>query len=300
MTVTLSNVHLNTDTGSSSSDKISSQAAISGTATGNPPPFGSAQVQFDHNNDGTADGWATISGGNFSYDPLATDSALNNWEGALTIRYRTRELDAYGGEVSVGDWQNFNMTLDRVKPTASTPALVEVTENSANTQVNLHNIFSDGVTPDNQLLYQIVGNTNPGLFDSVSISGGALTLDYKEDTCGDAHITIRATDAAGNIRDIVQSVCVSPLAIPPTIVTFDATLISGNTYRFSGTVTDDDPMVGQTVYIFVDPDIFFTAIVQADNSFSVDKELPGGTFTYSFAATIDIEDYASDFAWILL
>ena len=119
MTVTLSNVHLSTDTGSSSTDKITSAPAITGTATGNPPPLGSVQVQFDHNNDGNVDGTAGISGGSFSYDPLATDSALNNWEAALTVRYRTRELDGYGGELSVGDWQNFDMTLDRVKPTAS-------------------------------------------------------------------------------------------------------------------------------------------------------------------------------------
>src|SRR5690606_36830366 len=66
MTVALSNVHLSTDTGSSSTDKISSKAAIGGAATRNPTPFGSMQVQFDHNDNGTGDGWSNISNGSFS------------------------------------------------------------------------------------------------------------------------------------------------------------------------------------------------------------------------------------------
>jgi hypothetical protein len=299
MTVTLSDVHLSSDTGSSSTDEISFQAAIAGTATGNPPPFGSAQVQFDHNNNGTVDGWTSISSSSFGYDPVATDSALNNWEGALTIRYRTRELNAYGGEVSVGDWQNFDMTLDRVKPTASTLTDIIVYEGAANSQLNLHNVFSDGVTPDNKLTYAIVGNTNSGLFTSVSISGGVLTLDYS-DTIGVANITIRATDEAGNTRDAVQRVGVCPISRPPIVASFGVTSLGQNNYRFSGTVTDNDPMVGQTVWIFVDPDIAISAVVQADNSFSVDHVIPPGTGTYALAWTFDIDDEMSDMAWFML
>ena len=43
----------------------------------------------------------------------------------------------------------------------------------------------------------MVGNTNPALFGSVSVSGGVLTLAPAANASGSATLTVRATDSGG-------------------------------------------------------------------------------------------------------
>lgn len=294
MAVTVTGINLSNDTGVSSADKITSVPAVAGTTTGSPPPLGLAQVQFDHNNDGTAEGTANVSGSSFSYNPLANDSALASWEGAFTIKYRTRELDGYGSVVSVGDWQSFNMTLDRVSPTNSGLSGEVVYENAEDSEINLNNAMADGVTPDSLLTYQVISNSRPQLFDSVSVnSSGELILDYAEDEYGSANIGIRVTDQAGNYRDVNQGVTVNPVFTPPTIHDFTVTDLGGGFYNFSGWVEDEESMDGNLVWIYVDPDIYFSAIIEEDGSFSVSQELedPG---SFAAAWTFDDDEEMSD------
>jgi hypothetical protein len=296
LTVSVSNVHLTTDTGSSSTDKITYTPTLAGDATGSPPPGGSAQVQFDHNNDGVANGSSNISGGGFTYDPIANDSALASWEGSLTIRYRTRELDAYGSQVSVGDWQNFNMTLDRVAPTTSGLSSITVPEHTPNnSQANLHNAFADGVTADSSLAYQVVSNSNAGLFDSVSISSGTLTLDYKQNGYGSANIVVRATDQAGNTRDTTQQVTVYHVNLAPVIHDFQCALVSGNQYLFTGWVEDDGDMCGLIVAIYLpESDQYVEAAIQGDGSFSRGLTITDPNVLYALAWTYDGEEEPSE------
>ena len=296
LTVSIGNIQLATDTGVSSSDKISSVATLSGTTTGSPPSGGSAQVQFDHNGDGVVNGSTTVSSGAFSYNPLAVDSTLANWEAALTIRYRTRELNAYGGEVSVGDWQNFNMTLDRKAPTGSLAA-VSVEQDAPNTNVSLHDAFADGVTPDAQLNYQIISNTNSNMFTSVSISSGTLTLNYDGDWYGTADIVIRATDQAGNTKDATLAVSVDHVAVPPQIVGFTIIESTPDTYQFYGSVIDDTDMTGYYVLIYVvETSDYLLAEIQSDGSFSIFFACtnPGA---YATAITCDGEEQMSEEVW---
>jgi len=297
LTVSVSNVHLAADTGSSSTDKITSDATLTGDATGTPPWGGSAQVQFDHYGNGTVDGAATISGGTFSYNPVATDSALENWEGALTIKYRTRELDGYGGVVSTGDWQTFDMTLDRKTPTGSLNTIYATESHSQYAYVDLHAAFADGFTPDSSLQYQVVSNTNSGLFDSVSISGGTLTIDYKSTGYGTADITIRASDQAGNYKDAVQQVVVVHFNPAPTIDEFELTTVLPLAIRFSGSVSDDTDMTGRTVWFWLDySDVTFTAVIQSDHTFSVTHEVSIYD-SYVVAWTDDVENATSELVW---
>ena len=42
--------------------------------------------------------------------------------------------------------------------------------------MSLADAFADAEDADGDLTYQIVGNTNPGLFDSIVVDGNALDL----------------------------------------------------------------------------------------------------------------------------
>ena len=56
-TVTISNFHLLNDTGASATDLVTSDPRVTATAGGS---FTSAQIQFDHNNDGISDGQTEV------------------------------------------------------------------------------------------------------------------------------------------------------------------------------------------------------------------------------------------------
>src|SRR5207247_2641962 len=88
MTVSVASIALITDTGSSGSDKITQTPTLIGSTSGSPPPYGWADIQFDHNGDGIVEGHSAVSSGSFSYNPIAADVALCYWEGNLDLQYR--------------------------------------------------------------------------------------------------------------------------------------------------------------------------------------------------------------------
>jgi hypothetical protein len=69
----VNNVHLINDTGSSSSDRITSDPSLAGDAA---PGYGIQAVDFDHKADGTINGTASLSGSTFTYAPLVNDSSV--------------------------------------------------------------------------------------------------------------------------------------------------------------------------------------------------------------------------------
>ncbi|MGH7193919.1 MAG: hypothetical protein ACREJM_10350, partial [Candidatus Saccharimonadales bacterium] len=107
----VSNLHLVNDTGSSATDKITSDPTLAGTVTGGSAGE-SVDAQFSHHGDGTVNGWITVAQtpGDFSYDPLLSDPTLVSFAGSLPIEYRTVEHDALGGAI-YGPWINFPITL---------------------------------------------------------------------------------------------------------------------------------------------------------------------------------------------
>ena len=109
----ITNVVLINDTGASNTDRYTSNPAI----TGNFAPTVGYGVQVMDNNG--VIGTATLSNGKFTYDPLAFDSALQNWEGALDLQYRAVQYNSYGGIINAFSWGNFNLILDRVAPSTN-------------------------------------------------------------------------------------------------------------------------------------------------------------------------------------
>lgn len=101
---------------------------------------------------------------------------------------------------SAGLWAEttFNVKVNPVNdvPTTSGIANVTVPEDTASTVIKLYESFNDKEDDPKQLVYEVITNTNPALFDSVTIdaSQATLTLAYKPNAFGTADLTVKATD----------------------------------------------------------------------------------------------------------
>ena len=104
------------DTGDNSSDKVTYNPMVKGTVTGN---FGGGYVtvEFDHNNDGTAEGSQTVhfNGMSFVYDPREFDDSwpeiLSGNNQNVTLKYRLVHYRHDGTTFSTGSWQPFDYTI---------------------------------------------------------------------------------------------------------------------------------------------------------------------------------------------
>ena len=288
------NAFLVNDTGASSTDRYTSDPTITGAFT-----VPNAGVQVKDNNG--VIGTATLANGMFTYNPLANDSALQNWQGALTLQCRMVQYNSYGGIVSTGAWGSFNLTLDRVAPSSSGIADIEVNENVSPTNIDLSTDFSDGGTPSANLNYQVVGNTNPTLFSSVGISGSTLTLAYAPNQSGSSGITVKVTDLAGNCTSVTFDVDVDGVDQAPVITTFQVVYQGNNIWMLSGTVTDDSDPTGDVVTfggVLADSD--YQATVQSDGTFSVAENIDDLQSGFATAQTVDAQGLDSNTAmyWV--
>ncbi len=69
-------------------------------------------------------------------------------------------------------------------------------EDAPDTVIQLADAFDDKEDDPEQLVFEVKSNSNPDLFDAVTINQGlaTLTLNYKPNTSGSATLTIKATD----------------------------------------------------------------------------------------------------------
>lgn len=143
----VSNVHLMSDTGSSSTDLVTSDPRVTGNV--NWTGSGRVDVQFDHNNDGTAEGSSSVwmSGSSFQYDPR-TNGLSASYVGSLPLRYRTREYDSNNNLLYTGNWSNFTFTLELPR--------LDATLN------NLHLVVDDGASSTDKQTSdpRVTGNVN--------------------------------------------------------------------------------------------------------------------------------------------
>jgi hypothetical protein len=204
--------------------------------------------------------------------------------------------------VNTFSWGNFNLTLDRVAPSTSGIANIEVNENASPTSINLTNDFTDGGTSEANLNFQVVGNDNVSLFSSVGVSSGTLTLNYAPNQSGSANITVKATDLAGNSTTVTFNVDVDGLDQPPVISNFQVVSEDGNDlWTISGTVTDDTNPTGYVVsFGGVLANYNFTATVNPDGTFSVTEDLPDLQMGSATAMTVDAQGLDSNTAmyWV--
>ncbi|MBL8827237.1 MAG: right-handed parallel beta-helix repeat-containing protein [Planctomycetaceae bacterium] len=140
------------------------------------------------------------------------------------------KLYAYYSGALAGDGNDVTLQAN-VAPTTTGLADVNVSEDAVDTVINLNAAFADQEDLDGALTYTVTGNTNLGLFTSVTAnsSTGQLTLNYAPDlnstaNGGPATITVRATDTGGDFVETSFQVTVSavndaPVAtITPTVL----------------------------------------------------------------------------------
>ena len=166
--------------------------------------------------------------------------------------------------------------------------------------LTLSDLFGDNETPANQLVYSVVQNTNPSLFDSLDINSGELDLGFVDGATGDANLTIRATDTAGLIVDTTFAVHRSAA---PIIGNFYCINEISNFWTFTGTVTDTDDAVEGYVVTFggVLENYHLTTTVGADGVFSLTIELAGLQTGIGTAQTHDPHGVLSNEAadWVI-
>lgn len=118
-----------------------------------------------------------------------------------------------------------------------------VTLNSLDSVINLEAAFDDVEDSVPDLAFSILGNTNPGLFDSVTIDGaaGTLTLAYAADAPGSSFITLRCADTGGLMVDTTFRVSVLDIQ-ESRIVAGDAA--SGDWFGWSVAISGDWMVAG--------------------------------------------------------
>lgn len=121
-------------------------------------------------------------------------------------------------------------------PTGSL-ADVTVSEDSADTVIDLAANLTDQEHSAAELVYSIVSNTNPGLFSSVNVDNGTnlLTLDYAPEQSGTANITVRTTDPFGMSFDQSFTVTVNSFDDIPLVSSAGFTVDEGNSFTLSAT-----------------------------------------------------------------
>ena len=165
MAVEISNFHLVSDTGSSSTDRITSDPRVTATVGG----FWSgmqAKLEFDHNGDGVKEGdvSAYTMGAQVTYDPSTTQPSLSTYNGALNLRYRTVEYNSMNQVIATGSWVTFAMTLDHPQPVE-----IEVADAWLNVIADGAGSFSFGSTTQGTAVDKALTIRNLGL--------GTLTVD---------------------------------------------------------------------------------------------------------------------------
>jgi len=226
--------------------------------------------------------------------------------------------DAYGeAELTVratdtdGLWVETSFTVN-VESVNSAPEVaasipdVYVYEDAADEVINLFDYFDDIEDADEDMTYEVVGNTNSSLFDSVDIDAyegyggyGGLYLDFAPDAYGEAELTVRATDTDGLWVETSFTVNVESVNDAPVISGFFGTVGPVSYWTFSGMVTDVDDVVEGMVVTFggVLSSYQVTATVQSDGTFSLTDQFVGLQSGTATAQTNDDEPLASNEAW---
>jgi|GEM_PF-2788440 len=225
----LTDLRLKYDTGESSSDLVTHDATIAGTAT-NDGQSADLLIEFDTNGDGRAEGVTrTDDQGKFAYAPPGVV------DGETTVQVRAREW-VPGLFDLAGAWTPLSFTLDQsanLPPVVATIGLFDDTGEST----------SDGVTTDPRLV-GLVGDDGElaGLTVEFDQNGdgfvdGSTTTDsqgqfrYSPDGLAVGVVTIQARAVEGGD----QSAMVSGQELAGAWISFSFTLDAGN--------TDDAPAV---------------------------------------------------------
>ncbi|MGK7940264.1 MAG: Ig-like domain-containing protein [Crocosphaera sp.] len=164
------------------------------------------------------------------------------------------------------------------------PAVI-LNENAANSEIDLTNVFTDPDNDDSLITKSVLLNTNPTLFNSISIVDNTLTLDYATNQFGTAEILIQATSNGKTVTE-AMTVVVNEIDSPPIV----ANPIQDITVKVDA---DDDIIDIINVFTDVDNDdnAIFKVIYGNTNSSLVTASLIGNDLTLDYD---DIETGSAD------
>ncbi|MCI0357370.1 MAG: choice-of-anchor D domain-containing protein, partial [Planctomycetaceae bacterium] len=113
MTAEITDFRLLNDTGTSSTDELTSDPRLTVTVDGD-FPGGTVEVEFDHNNNQAREAFTifALPGDSQIYNPATTDPNLETYTGEVTIHYRYVEYDGSHQQVSAGAWTPFAFSLE--------------------------------------------------------------------------------------------------------------------------------------------------------------------------------------------
>lgn len=111
LAASINDLHVLNDTGSSSTDLVTSEPQVTGIVQGD-FSGGHVEVEFDHYGDGNTDGYIYVSypGEQFTYDPRYYDSSVSQHSGSFSLNYRAVEYDA-SYTATYGEWQLFSLVI---------------------------------------------------------------------------------------------------------------------------------------------------------------------------------------------
>ena len=164
--LTVDGLSLQTDTGASDTDNVTSIATVTGSVTGDRDYL---MVEFDTNGDGQVDAQTTVADdGSFSFTPLTTTL------GAHTVAARSKFWD-FGSQQGVyGPWASFTFTLE-----APTDAVPEITALHLHSDTGVSN--SDLYTANSRVQGQV---------DNEGVNSLIVELDYDGDNLGDGYAAV--------------------------------------------------------------------------------------------------------------
>ena len=134
-------------------------------------------------------------------------------------------------------------------PTTTAISNITVPQGTESSTVELFAAFEDDTDADEQLTYEVISNTNAGLFDAVSIdpATGQLTLDYGTDSLGSAEVTVRATDTEGASASTAFTVSVVDLSTPVASLIAPTLTEQSQEYLFTVTYTGQTTIDTSTI-----------------------------------------------------
>jgi RHS repeat-associated protein len=157
-------------------DLITSDPTVTGTVSGD-FMYG-ADVEFDHNGDGMAEGLSSVymPGEQFTYDPRNNDPSLSSYSGLFPLKVRAVEYDEYYMPMTPGNWEDFTFTIDTSSGSGS----------GSNAEIELYDAmyfsipdgtgqFNFGSTYVGSPLSQTFTIQNSGM-DDLTLDASSLTL----------------------------------------------------------------------------------------------------------------------------
>ena len=179
-------------------------------------------------------------------------------------------------------------------PTTAGIPLVDIDDDTIDVAISLWNAFDDLEDADNELTYEITGNTDPTLLDVLSInsatgeliisaaSGGSGGAGAMQAISGRTTVTVQSTDSNGLSVETDVTIDVNRDNLPPQIYDYWSEQAPGNTWLISGYVSDpDDDVEGFIVNFW---GVFDIRATVDENGY------------FEFAVILDEDDYGFEFA----